>query len=150
MFNFEGCKNVTIKSIEVFKEKYGLRQDEVYEYFLKIVYEYEDKYGKYELVIPKLKLDIMSNSIPLLNRKVGFLEDGAEMTTLGKTYDLKPADIDITLNDGTTKTVKNVNYIVRTIYEKKKDMTLEEIEEKLGCRINLVGKKEDKDDIRIR
>ena len=106
--------------------------------YLKLVYEYEDGYGIHELTIPqvefpfgnRLDLTYICENNPELQRLA------IRLCTVGDfanvyLYDTKS-------HDGL------VYYVDKIIKRKPKKMTIEEIEQKLGYKIEIVSSKKEK------
>ena len=106
--------------------------------YLKLVYEYEDGYGIHELTIPqvefpfgnRLDLTYICENNPKLQRLA------IRLCTVGDfanvyLYDTKS-------HDGL------VYYVDKIIKRKPKKMTIEEIEQKLGYKIEIVSSKKEK------
>ena len=106
--------------------------------YLKLVYEYEDSHGIHELTIPqvefpfgnRLGLTYICENNPELQRLA------IRLCTVGDfanvfLYDTKS-------NDGL------VYYVDKIIKRKPKKMTIEEIEQKLGYKIEIVSSKKEK------
>ena len=105
-------ENVMLKSFNVFEEN-GM-------YFAHIVYRYENNKGLWELTVPKLHIPLEPYSF-----KIETDITGATMNIGFGKWRMYPVDGDIY--------AKNV-----LIEEKIHDMTVEEIEEKLGYRVRIV------------
>lgn len=105
-------ENVLLKSFNVYEEE-GL-------YFARVVYRYEDAQGLWELTVPKVCLPVEPYRFELeLDPDGGTLSFG-----LGKCR-MHPVDMD--------------GYVKKVLIEEKiHDMTVEEIEEKLGYRVRIV------------
>lgn len=112
-------ENVMLKSFNVFEED-GM-------YFAHIVYRYEDAKGLWELTVPKLHIPLKPYSFKIKTDTA----EGPIDIDFGK-WRMYPVDGDIY--------AENV-----LISEKIHDMTVEEIEEKLGYRVRIV-KGENKND----
>lgn len=90
-------------------------------YFLSLTYRYEDENGEYEVHYPKIILYIVRNSLPKCKAT----------RTDSMTVNFGMGEFDIFESPQT-----------KTIREKEYEMTLEEIEEKLGYKVKIVEKKE--------
>ncbi len=112
-------ENVLLKSFNVYEEE-GL-------YFVHVVYRYEDDRGLWELTVPKVRIPVELYRFDLkLDPDGGTLNFG-----LGK-YRMYPVDMDV--------------YAKKVLLEEKiHEMTVEEIEERLGYRVRIV-KGEEKHD----
>lgn len=112
-------ENVMLKSFTVF-EVDGI-------HFARIVYRYEDNKGIWELTVPKLRIPLQPYSFKIETDIAG----GTMDIGFGK-WRMYPVDMDV--------------YARKVLIEEKiHDMTVEEIEEKLGYRIRIV-KGEDEND----
>lgn len=118
--------NVKLKSKKIYEENDHL--------YLKLVYEYEMDSGVYELTMPKIELDICTKRIPTLSQDNSLINPSYHAWFGSHEYDLKLGK--------TEYSVGSVAYVIRTIEEKKHEMTLEEIEEKLGYKVKIVSEKE--------
>lgn len=122
-------KNVNLKSLELFEETI----DGNVRHLLKAVYEYKNEIGKYEIIFPRIDLGIPNNHIPDTEQEIGTLYGGLSRLNMqinirGNHFNLLPDE-------------KSHTYYVKTIEEYPKKMTLDEIEKKLGHKIELVSKK---------
>ena len=106
--------------------------------YLKLVYEYEDGYGIHELTVPqvefpfgnRLNLKHIYEANPALRRLFIRLRTEGDVANVF-LYDTKT-------NDGF------VYYTDKIIKRKPKKMTIEEIEQKLGYKIEIVSSKKEK------
>lgn len=127
-------KNVVVKKHETFIENNRL--------YLKLVYEYEDDHGVYELIIPKIDLDIRTDFLPAIEN----YEPWTGSTTLtfykirlgSNIFDLLRGDVEFKKN-GKTLTCEKAAYAVNILKEKPQEMTIAEIEKKLGYKVKLVS-----------
>ena len=106
--------------------------------YLKLVYEYEDGYGIHELTVPQVEF-------PFGNR-----------LNLKHIYEANPALRRLSIRLCTEGDVANVflydtksddglvYYVDKIIKRKPKKMTIEEIEQKLGYKIEIVSSKKEK------
>lgn len=126
----ENYKNVNFKSLEVYEEvHHGIKS-----YLANVVIEAENDYRKVEITIPRIDLLVDTSRIPTINQAfvldspyIGRF-DGYSIDIFGTTLPLR--------RDKTG----NV-YYEKVIEEYPKKMTLDEIEKKLGHKIELVSKK---------
>lgn len=127
-------KNVVVKKHETFIENNRL--------YLKLVYEYEDDHGVYELIIPKIDLDICTDFLPAIKNYEPWtgpmVIDYYKIRLGSNIFDLLRGDVEIKKN-GETLTCEKAAYIVNILKEKPKEMTLAEIEKKLGYKVKLVS-----------
>lgn len=126
-------KHVILKERKVFEEYNNL--------YLKLVYEYENENGVYELIIPKLDLEIRTDYLPnichdfyagpmdILNYYINRCSD---------TYILLRDDVAFRKN-GETLTAEKAAYVINTLKEKSREMTFAEIEKELGYKVKLVS-----------
>ena len=106
--------------------------------YLKLVYEYEDSYGIHELTIPQVEfpfgnrlnlIHIYENNPALRRVSIRLCTEG-DVTSV-YLYDTKS-------DDGL------VYYVDKIIKRKPKKMTIEEIEQKLGYKVEIVSSKKEK------
>lgn len=120
-------KNEKLKSLELYGEEYNGYLHR----FLKGVWEYETEYGRYELEIPKIDIGSFLFKVPNYNSEIAFM-------CVPRHYISLPADELELIPDEKG----NVAY-TKELEKFERKMTLEEIEKKLGYKINLVSRKED-------
>lgn len=120
--------NITLINYDLYKENGRL--------WLYLKYRIEDNDKTLEVVIPKVDL----KCIPI---KPEYLACNVEY----RSYAF-PDDAYIIINSGRfgidlgdTEEVKNVFFTEKVLEEKRKEMTLEEIEKKLGYKIKIVSEK---------
>ena len=121
-------KNIRLISFEVYQENDN--------YFAKAVYRFEDEKGIWEETYPKIRLPINQYSIPAVNHTEtanyrGHIIDA----TIDSTIDLGFGELPLEETD------KCVLAERRLVKEKVHDMTIAEIEKKLGYKIKIVGEK---------
>lgn len=139
------AKNVTFKEYQVYKDK-----DEagVKRLYLKISYSYEDNLGnKKGLVIPKIELPFRSDLLPHI---VG--EDVSTLWQNHPRYFIKTREsgleceeveeVTVTGENGEPVKCKNAAFVEAIRERAVKKMTLSEIEEKLGYKVELISEKE--------
>lgn len=120
-----------LKDIQLFEEN-G-------QYYLKLKYIIEDEHRVEELEIPKAILPFNKNIFPTITNVAGRSSicgcwpDECTLRTIGGNDGI------LELRKGTTSMWSNVFYHVKTIKEKHKEMTLAEIEKKLGYKIKIVA-----------
>lgn len=129
-------KNVILKERKVFEEDNHL--------YLKLVYEYEDERGVHELIIPKIDLEIRTDHLPIIN-----LDSYAGPMDILNYYINRYTDVfrlfrdDVTVRkNGERYVCPNAAYVINTLKEKPKEMTIAEIEKKLGYKVKVVSEKE--------
>ena len=106
--------------------------------YLKLVYEYEDSYGIHELTIPQVEFPFGNrlNLIYIHENNPALQRLSIRLCTVGDfanvyLYDTKS-------HDGL------VYYTDKIIKRKPKKMTIEEIEQKLGYKVEIVSSKKEK------
>ena len=127
-------KKAELKNIEIY-EKFGI-------YRLKAVYEYENENGRYELTIPNIMLPITKNAIPNISDifhehyfnghyfNEHYIENASGKLRIDKANMVE--------NDSDFEGV----YFIKTLESFPKKMTVEEIEKRLGYKIEIVSRKE--------
>lgn len=124
-------KNVVLKECKGFEEDNHL--------YLKLVYEYEDEHGVCELIIPKLDLEIRTDYLPnILHDVTTNSHDKYFVDWENHIFSLSTPDVTVNKNDKPS-TYQNVFYVVSPVKENIHEMTLAEIEKKLGYKIKLVS-----------
>lgn len=111
--------------------------------YLELVYEYENESGKYKLIIPKIDLEICTERLPKFSQESGFINPRYIADLGGIHYDLCSTDVRCRDKDGKLRYVPDSSYVTVLLEEKKHEMTLEEIEKKLGYKVKIVSEKED-------
>ena len=127
--------NVELSSIIPFKE------DE--RWYLKLIYKYEDKRGRHTVVIPKAAIPFAQGSLPII-KSSSYNEYLFEHSYMISDY---PMSLYRSVCDLANKRgVKQPSYYFDIIIEYAvKEMTLDEIEKKLGYKVKIVNK-ENKND----
>lgn len=117
-------KKHELKDIQLFEEN-G-------QYYLKLKYILEDEYRIKELEIPKVKITVNKYTYPHIN----FIRQ-----TIGDPiYDLYAGYGDcLPMLPGETSEANHVYFTEKIIEEKHKEMTIAEIEKKLGYKIKIVS-----------
>lgn len=119
-----------------------LKKDESTDsYYLDVTYEYEDDKGYYEMHIPHVRLPFSEKKTPYISTIGSNYFNGCKITY---------GDDELTLCEGQTKHMDDLDlgdkycafYTVKTLKEKRQEMTLEEVEKKLGYKIKIVSEKE--------
>lgn len=115
-----------LKDLQLHKETIN---DNAEVYYLSAIYEYEDDCAVHEVVIPRIILPIND---PIIKR-----------SHTRYTYSSSDNTIDIGFGDLTMAWDESLGYIYydKIIEEKVYDMTLEEIEKKLGYKVRVVSEK---------
>jgi hypothetical protein len=114
-------EKVELKDVKLIKNKYG--------YCLDLTYRVEDDKEIREFNIPSLRLPIDENRFVIRNEHSEY-------------YNNYFADIGFGLRRmfGTDGCDRNPCYTIKTIETKTKEMTLDEIEKKLGHKVKIVNK----------
>lgn len=99
-------------------------------YFMDVTYEYENKYGVYELHIPKVHLPIMTDRLPSYIRSCYSVIFDPEVS-----IDLGFGELHV-LKDNKT----GMTYKITEIEKKTHKMTVAEIEAALGYKVEIVSK----------
>ena len=126
-------KKVILKERKVFEKDNHL--------YLKLVYDYEDDYGIHEVIIPKLDLEIRTDCLPLIKHDsyAGPMDIlNYYINRYSDTFILLRDDVAVRKN-GVTLMCENAAYVTNTLKEKPKEMTIAEIEKKLGYKVKLVS-----------
>lgn len=99
-------------------------------YYLHLTYEYDDEEGTHEVIFPKAELPITYNTIPVVSWFNGSDEE-TSIELISNRMRLSSQETDF--SDG-----KPVYYVVRIKNPKIHEMTIEDIEKKLGYKIKIV------------
>lgn len=118
---FKDTENVKLISLELYTD-YILN---VPQYYLKATYQVENEKGVYHITIPKIYLPVDASHLPNINTIDGKVDIG-----FGGMY---------------MRTVNGVLMTETCIKEKVRDMTVKEIEKKLGFKIRIVSGNQDKE-----
>ena len=134
-------KNITVKDYKMYEDKTDFG-DTIY--CLSITYVYEDYDGIYELVIPKIILPIRNGEKPIRHTDPSFFNGPSTGTIILGSSKFRLGSGIIKNNDLDGGEQYDL-YSIRKVKEKEKivDITIKEIEEKLGYKINIIDKKED-------
>lgn len=114
--------STNLVSLELYSEK---NECGVEDYYLKAIYERTTKYGKERITIPKIHLGVDPHSV-IINHGSYFNREAAVNIGFG--------NLPILEKDG-------VVYTVNVLEEYAQKMTLEDIEKKLGHKVEIVSKK---------
>lgn len=125
-----------MKGIETMNNNHELKEANIYKedgrYYMKLIYEYETESGFYRRTYPKVSFPYTLLHLP---------------STFSTTYLVRPYislndDLDICDTDCIVsgKEFKCVNFVDELIKAKVHEMTLEEIEKKLGYTVKIVSK----------
>ena len=127
--------NVELYSIIPFKEDGR--------WYLNLIYKYEDGIGKHTVVIPKASLPFNQQRLPIIRSSPSYNEYFLERPYIdcGDSIMLYKSTCDLAIERG----VKEPAYYFDIITEyATKEMTLDEIEEKLGYKVKIVNNKKGK------
>lgn len=124
-------RNGKLKSLELYEERYNGEMH----HFMKGVWEYETVTGRYELTIPKIDLGNSFYEIPEI--KCDLLR--SDFFDICQLHHIPFCGTELPLRHDDRG---NVSY-VKELEKFEKEMTLEEIEKKLGYKIKLVSGKGD-------
>lgn len=103
--------------------------------YLKLSYTYEDEDGTHEVTFPKIDLGFYTEQIPRYERYFGLYTDKLVIyNQYGEPFDLCNVKV-----SGIKDPVCCVDKLIKPAV---KEMTLEEIEKKLGYPVKIVNKKE--------
>lgn len=118
----------SVKLVEE-KDKFGCRK-----FYLDVTYTYiDDKGNKHEINFQKIELPIRENSLPLISSEISM---DKRLFAQNDTIDLGFGDLQLLRNsDNIYATDRIVEYFC-------KEMTLEEIQSKLGYKVKIVDKKD--------
>lgn len=139
-------KKEKLKEIKLYTEKDLDTNAE--SHYLRLVYEYKDDNGNlHEVIIPKLSLSFFEGSIPAINEELSDLFGIGCGIPRGCYIDVRSLEIERstvkTTDENGNKVIFNDVYFVDIIKKRAvKKMTLEEIEKKLGYKVELVSKEE--------
>lgn len=115
-------EEVELKDVKLVKNGYG--------YCLNITYRVEDDKKVQDFNIPRLQLPIVSNRFRIRTERDGYYEDYVADIGLGEMKMLP-----------TYGTGGGPRYTITTAKTKTKEMTLDEIEKKLGHKVKIVNEK---------
>lgn len=124
MFDLIKAKSCKLISLLLYTEKNG----DVNNYYMRGVWEYSNDIGRYELTIPKIDLGINSDSRPWFETEISYLRDNTKALNF------------ITGNVYLQQDEKGVKYYIKELERFEKEMTIEEIEKKLGHKVKIVSK----------
>lgn len=126
----ENYKKVNFKSIEVFEEVHnGIKS-----YLAKIIIEAENEHRKVEITIPRIDLLVNTSRIPTIDREIG-LRSYNIFNSEGYTIDIFGTKLPLRRDE------RGNVYYEKIIKEYPQKMTLAEVEQKLGHKIELVSDK---------
>ena len=107
--------------------------------YMSLTYTVEDDHRIKEVIIPRVSTGIItcSNHAPVINREADFRSadyDEVRLSSEGMMYRL--------LKGYTDHAPMPVYFVERVIEDKPTEMTVEEIEKKLGYKVKIISKKE--------
>lgn len=144
IFMNELYKNVKLKDISLYPQTSHDLNEAVIEYYLQLVYEVETDTEVREIIIPKVDLGLNSNSLPGLEINhfgVGTINEACIHLRHGETLPLHRTSVTCTDKNGDTVETQNAAWVEIVKREKPKKMTVEEIEKKLGYKVEIVSEK---------
>lgn len=112
-------------------------------WYLKLIYKYEDEYGKHTVVIPKAAVPFAQRGIPPITRLEHFsYGDTLEhpYMTCSSSMSLFESNCDPAFKRGITKAACYFDVITEFA---PKEMTLDEIENELGYKVKIINKDDD-------
>lgn len=114
-------------------------------YYLEVRYEIENNYDIREVHVPRIRVPFEFASLEHTTESIGNRQaTTTELVLPYKGLICYPGTAYFVNNeDGKTHTHPGVAFATKIIKEKKTDMTIEEIEAKLGYKIRIVNKKEE-------
>ena len=121
--------NIKLTHAECYKDT-----DEIW--YMKLVYEYEDTDGIHELIIPKVELPVYSHMIPDIRTEWALLD--CVLPIEERLTGIKE-DIRVYRANVPECNVNNVTWVDRIIKPAVHEMTIDEIEKKLGYKVKIVN-----------
>ena len=123
--------------------------DAYHPFYLSLTYKLETQYGFYELTIPNIVIVSQKGFVPELMREdyIYGIKDSLPITNNYKVCKIWPHSIKINENEMAYPIFPNENsmvYELKLIKEKKLYLTLKEIEERLGYKIEIISEEEEK------
>ena len=131
--------NVQLVEATAYTDDYG-------DWFLKLVYTYDDDKGKHKVIFPKVDLPFNQYSIPcyVSDQERGEFIDMANAYQYGNYYAMCHVRKGIVVNPLTNEESDLCNMADILVEPKIHEMTLEEVEKKLGYKVKIVSNKESK------
>lgn len=124
MFDLINAKSCKLISLNLYTEKSG----DIIHYYMRGVWEYTNDIGRYELTIPKFDLGINNTTRPWFETDFSYLRDHLKVRNFINEYIYLKSD------------EKGVKYYIKELERFEKEMTIEEIEKKLGHKVKIVSK----------
>lgn len=125
---------VELKNLQLEKDYNG--------YYLYAEYEMENKEKVDKLVIPHINLPVAEHVKPYMSFGDSPFSLAMELNIDIGFGELQPSEA-VVYDPDVDKSIRGM-YYVRTLKEKIQELTLSEIEKKLGCKIKIVAEKEEK------
>lgn len=130
--DFDAAESTKLKSVKLIEEKLPHK---CRRFYLEVTYTYSDKYmNEHEVIFHKVELPICENFLPTVSSN--FLRSASE------TIDLGFGDLPLQCN---SDNIFATDHITKWYC---KEMTIEEIESKLGHKIKIIGEKGENDENR--
>jgi hypothetical protein len=120
-----------LKDIQLFEEN-G-------QYYLKLKYIIEDEYSVKEIEIPKVKLPFTKDTYPYINKTICPRKNVWELPTNECVLEVNGIMFPMALAETSESCGCAAFFTEKVIKEKHKEMTLAEIEKKLGYKIKIVA-----------
>lgn len=129
-------KNATNTKLESAEVITGFSTNTLY---LKLVYTYEDELGKHRLTFPAVNTTIPKNYLPSVICDI--TSDISSLRPIDAKYiDTDDARFPISDVEFTFGTLKCCSYLDTIVEPAPKEMTLDEIEKKLGYKVKIINK----------
>lgn len=106
------------------------------QWYLRLIYKYEDKQGKHTVIIPKASIAIPQCSLPPIN----YTTDGPYIDCINSMF-LHEAVCGLAIERGVKE--PSCYFDIITEYATK-EMTLDEIEKELGYKVKIINKENEK------
>lgn len=135
--DFDAAESTKLKSVKLIEEKLPHK---CRRFYLEVTYTYSDKYmNEHEVIFHKVELPICENFLPTVSSN--FFEV-RKVATISETIDLGFGDLPLQCN---SDNIFATDHITKWYC---KEMTIEEIESKLGHKIKIIGEKWENDENR--
>jgi hypothetical protein len=121
------CKENKVENLELHKDEYG--------YYLSIKFLVENDHSIREVVVPKIRLPIATHNITLTREFDHFINHEFARIDLG----FGELNLDHEVVDG-----MDILFKETVLKEKYTEMTIEDIEKKLGYKVKIVGERSNK------
>ena len=133
-------KNVKLTNLEAYKGNSD-------EWYLKIVYQYESEDGLHQRVFPRVIPPFPQRNIPVVNLANDPFNDTNDRDYLvcSGQMGLRPGSYSVKLADGEVNLPQlSCMFDINLSNHEPKEMTLDEIEKKLGYKVKIVGANSEK------